>query len=86
MALWLIPMRHSAHAFRVERDGDPIGFTYRDIDTGEWLLTADAVRFEDRAALPAPFQRWTYEFAALPELCAFLSAPLPGAQDLRDAA
>ena len=35
------------------------------------------LRFEERAALPAPFKRWTYEFAALPELCAFLSAPIP---------
>lgn len=86
MALRITPMRHGAQAFRVERDEDQIGFVYRDLDTGEWLLTADAVRFEESAALPAPFQRWTYEFASLPELCAFLSAPIPSAQDLRDAA
>lgn len=86
MALRLEPMRYSAQAFRIERDGDPIAFTYRDPETGEWLLTADAVRFTTRAALPAPFERWTYDFPALPELCAFLSAPLPCGQDLRDAA
>lgn len=86
MALRLTPMRHAAQAFRIERDGDPIGFAYRDLDTGEWLLTADAVRFEDRAALPAPFRRWTYEFAALPDLCTFLRAPLPADALLAEAA
>lgn len=86
MALRLIPMRHAAQAFRIERDADQIGFAYRDLDTGEWLLTADAMRFEDSAALPAPFQRWTYEFNALPELCAFLSAPLPACAILSEAA
>jgi hypothetical protein len=77
MAIRLIPMRHATQDFRVERDGDQIGFVYRDFDTGEWLLTADAIRFETRAELPAPFARWTYEFGSLPELCAFLSAPIP---------
>lgn len=86
MALRLEPMRYAADAFRIERDGDPIAFTYRDLDSGDWLLTADAVRFTTRAALPAPFERWTYDFPALPELCAFLSAPLPAGAILAEAA
>ena len=84
MALRLTP--RPTQTFHVRADGDYVGFVYRDLETGEWLLTADAMRFETRAELPAPFERWCYEFESLPELCAFLSAPLPGAQDLRDAA
>ncbi|POR42534.1 hypothetical protein [Methylobacterium sp. V23] len=86
MAILLVSTDFPAQSFHVRIDGDYVGFVYRDVETGEWLLTADAMRFETRAALPAPFERWTYEFESLTELCAFLTAPHPGAQGLRDAA
>ena len=73
MALRLIPQHDSLRAFHVEIDGEVLAIAYWDRSSGEWFLTADAAR----PTLPAPFQRWTYEFASLGDLCAFLSAPIP---------
>jgi hypothetical protein len=86
MALRLVPQSHSVQAFRIEAETGLVAIAYRDAVSRQWLLTPDANHVDEAGALPDPFQRWTYEFAALPELCAFLSAPEPGAQDLRDAA
>lgn len=76
MALRLIPQSHSAQAFRIEAETGLIAIAYRDPVSRQWLLTPDANHVDEAGTLPAPFQRWTYEFAALPELCAFLCSTL----------